>query len=179
MFTNYLASNHTELAAQLAEGAARFGGGMKVDLAEGYASAQRKHTVEIDLYFDSLASTVASGASVSANYNFYGNIGSFQTGPNSVANVVQNLAATDRDALDAALRQVAEALTAATSLPDKQRTELTEIAVECQTLMESPSPNNTKLLTMFNVLATAVQSIASAQPAYQALKLAQIGRAHV
>jgi hypothetical protein len=172
LFADHLVVNHRELSSHLAESATRFGGRMKVDLQESYDLVLRKHQVEIDLYFDSLASASATGAAVSTNYNFYGNVGAVQTGPQSVANVVQSLGATDREALEAALRQVVEALAAAPSLVETQRTDLLDIARECEQQLKSPSPNNTKLLTMFNVLATTVQGIASAQPAYQALKLA-------
>jgi hypothetical protein len=171
-FNEYLASVHRELSAQLSEGASRFGSGMKVDLIEAYQLVLGKHDVEIDLYFDSLASANATGVATSMSYNFYGNVGAVQTGAQSVANVVQSLGTSDREALDAALRQVAEALNAAPRLAEAQRSDLLEIARECEQQLKSPTPNNTKLLTMFNVLATAVQGIASAQPAYQALKLA-------
>jgi hypothetical protein len=74
--------------------------------------------------------------------------------------------------LSAALAQVREALGLDVSLPERQKRESLEIADECSTQIASQSPNSTKLLNMFNVLGTAIQSIASAQPAYQALKIA-------
>lgn len=172
MFSEHLSSIHSELAAHLAEAASRFGGGMKVDLSESHELVRRKHEVEIDLYFDSLGLSKPTGEPVATNYNFYGNVGAFQTGAQSVANVVQNLATAEREALDSAVQQVADALASATSLPERQRTELAEIAADCRLQLQNTTPNNTKLLTMFNVLATAVQGIASAQPAYLALKLA-------
>lgn len=172
MFSDYLSSIHSELAAHLSEAASRFGGGMKVDLFEPHELVSRKHEVEIDLYFDSLHFSTTSGERVVSNYNFYGNVGAFQTGAQSVANVVQNLAAEEREALESAVRQVADALASATSLPERQRIELAEIAADCRQQLQNASPNNTKLLTLFNVLATAVQGIASAQPAYLTFKLA-------
>lgn len=172
MFSEHLNSIHSELADHLAVAASRFGGGMKVDLFECHELVRRKHDVEIDLYFDSLRLSKPTGSPVETNYNFYGNVGAFQTGAQSVANVVQSLAPAEREALDSAVRQVADALASATSLPERQRTELAEIAADCRQQLQDTSPNNTKLLTMFNVLATAVQGIASAQPAYLALKLA-------
>ena len=133
-----------------------------------------KYDIEVDLYVDSLfVSDPDKGvASMTQNYNFYGNIGSVQTGANSTANVVQNLEPNDRDALLRALQQVRDAIFNASSVEERQREELVEIADECTSQMLTESPDNTELLTMFNVLGTAIQSIASAQPAYQVLKSA-------
>lgn len=106
------------------------------------------------------------------HYNFYGAVGSVQTGANATANVIQNLGADDRATLSSAIQQVRDALSNAQTVGEQQRKELLEIADECVSQMSASSPNNTKLLTMFNVLGTSIQSIASAQPAYQALKIA-------
>jgi hypothetical protein len=143
-------------------------------LNEARLAVAAKHDIEIDLYVDSLSTnTLQQGTpAMTQNYNFYGNVGSVQTGANSVANVVQNLDADDRASLSSALQQVKEALSVTPSIEDTQRRELLEIAEECASQMAAKAPNNTKLLTMFNVLGTAIQSIASAQPAYQALKMA-------
>jgi len=107
------------------------------------------------------------------NYNFYGNIGSVQTGANAVANVVQNLGADERASLAAALQQFKETIEIAPSLTEPQRQELLEIARECSLQISSESsPNDSRLLDIFNVLGITIQSISSAQPAYQALKTA-------
>lgn len=147
---------------------------MPVSLDESRIAVTAKHDIEIDLYVDSLSTnTMQQGAQPMAqSYNFYGNVGSVQTGAHSVANVIQYLGADDRASLSAALQQVKEALSVTPSIADTQRRELLEIAEECASQMAAESPNNTKLLTMLNVLGTAIQSIASAQPAYQALKMA-------
>lgn len=134
-----------------------------------------KYDVEVDLYVDALNSSWSSeGVPLMTQNNFYGTIGSVQTGASSTANVVQNLGPVDRDALIAALEDVREAIHAATTIDDIQRHELIEIASECAEQMATASPNNTKLLTLLNVLGITVQSIASAQPAYQSLKIALI-----
>lgn len=135
-----------------------------------------KHEVEIDLYVDALSFSNSNERShpMTQQYHFYGTVGAFQTGPNSVANVVQHLSTEDRASLSAAVSLVREALRTAPSVEETQRRELIEMADECSSQIASESPNNTKLLTTFNVLSTAIQSIASAQPAYQALKLALV-----
>ncbi len=145
-----------------------------VTLDEAHRTVLAKHDIEIDLYVDSLsASNSIQGTNATAHtYNFYGTVGSVQTGANAVANVVQNLGMEDRAALSNALQQVRDAISTASSLEEQQRHEFLEIADECAAQMAAESPNNTKLLTMFNVLGATIQSIASAQPAYQAFKLA-------
>lgn len=115
----------------------------------------------------------AQGASpMTLTINNYGYVGSLQTGADAVANVVQNLGADERTSLATALRQVKEAVGIAPSLTEPRRQELLEIAQECSSQIDSASPNDTKLFEMFTVLGTAIQSIASAQPAYLALKVA-------
>lgn len=161
-----------ELSASLDERAKKSQLNMSVSLADAHASVASKHDIEVDLYVDSLSTPNPEKGvlPMTQNYNFYGTVGSIQTGANAVANVVQSLSEDDRAALNAALQQVCEALSHAPSVAEQQRRELAEIADECSAQISAGTPNNTKLLTMFNVLGAAIQSIASAQPAYQALK---------
>lgn len=171
---NRITQCFSELNCSLVERAQKTRINMTVSLDESRQAVAAKHDIEIDLYVDSLSTNpLQQGApSMTQSYNFYGNVGSVQTGAGSVANVVQHLGAEDRASLSSALQEVKEALSIAPSIGDIQRKELLEIADECASQMAVESPNNTKLLTMFNVLGTATQSIASAQPAYQALKMA-------
>lgn len=161
-----------ELTDSLNERTQKTGISMPVSLTDAYSATLKKHDVEIDLYVDSLSETAGGASTMTQNYNFYGAVGSVQTGAHATANVVQSLGADDRASLTSAIQQVRDALTQASPLGEQQRKELLEVADECSTQISSDSPNNTKLLTMFNLLGTAIQSIASAQPAYQALKLA-------
>lgn len=131
-----------------------------------------KHDVEVDLYVDSLSNNSESFNKMTQNYNFYGSVGAVQTGSSATANVVQNLGTTDLSSLTSAIEQVREALLDAQNLGAEQQKELIEIADDCASQLSSETPNNTKLLTLFNTLGTAIQSISSAQPAYQALKAA-------
>jgi hypothetical protein len=143
----------------------------QISLADAKNRTQAKHEIEIDLYVDSLEGTDAAGGMTSPTYHFYGNVGAVQTGVHAIANTVQNLGGEDRAALAEALTQVHEAL-AVSTMHEQQKFELLELAKEAQMQLASVSPNNTKLMSTFNVLATSVQAISSAQPAYQALKLA-------
>ena len=145
------------------------------DLAEAKEHVLSKHAAEIDLYVDSLLPSEGSGSMSSPNsqtYNFYGNVGAVQTGAHAVANTIQNLGADDRAALISAIDQVKDALTSTSTLQEQHRRELLELASEAKEQLAAANPNNTKLLTVFTVLATSVQAIASAQPAYLALKSA-------
>lgn len=149
-----------------------------LNLDETLNSSLKKHDIEIDLYFDSLEKQVnAAGVSASVppqQYNFYGNVGAVQTGANSSANIVQNLGQNDKHVLLEALAQVNEALETIRDMAENKRDELKEMVKECTDISNSQNPNNTKLLTMLNVIGITVQSYASAQPAYQALKAALI-----
>lgn len=146
---------------------------MDVTLEDARVRIQNKHEVEIDLYVDSI-SFQASTTSVpmSTAYHFYGAVGAVMSGADATANVVQNLSQGDRADIENALMQVKQALATESNLTPQRKNELAAIADECATELKSPAPNNTKLLSMFNVLGLSIQSIASAQPAYQALKVA-------
>ncbi len=161
-----------ELNASYTGTANRFGGGRGApDLLDLIARTLTKHELEVDLYVDSLqTSKPQAGATPLPTYNFYGNVGAVQTGSRAVANTVQNLASEDKAELSSALKQVADALNGATSLQERQRQELLELVNEAKIQLDSASPNSTKLLTTFNVLAATIQAIPSAQPAYQVLK---------
>jgi hypothetical protein len=143
----------------------------QLNILDAKNHTQAKHEIEIDLYVDSLCGTDGANGMSSQTYNFYGNIGAVQTGAHAIANTVQSLGSEDRTALVEALTKVQEAL-AASVMHEQQKSELLEISNEAQMQIASSSPNNTKLMSIFNVLATSVQAISSAQPAYQALKLA-------
>lgn len=147
--------------------------GVKNSLDEAHSIAISKHDIEIDLYIDSISANITQDTkSMTQNYNFYGSIGAVQTSTGATANVVQNLNVVDKVALEESLKQVKLALEATQTVEKLQKNELIEIAQDCINTINTNTPNNTKLLTMFNVLGTSIQSIASAQPAYQALKIA-------
>lgn len=113
----------------------------------------------------------AQGASpMTLTINNYGTVGSFQTGANAVANIVQNLGANERASLAAALQQFKDAIKIEPSLTEPERQKLLEIAQECTSEISNESPDDTNLLKIFNVLGTTIQSLASAPDAYLVLK---------
>lgn len=174
LFSEFLGSIRTELDViridKLTEPTLRD----QLTLDEACEDSRRKHDVEIDLYIDSLKSSAnARPSAMPHSYHFYGTVGTVQTGPGATANVVQNLAAEDKQALLGALDQIKDAISSSQALLAQQQ-ELMEIAEECATLIQAPQPNNSKLRAMFDVLATSVQTVASAQPAYQALRAALV-----
>lgn len=112
---------------------------------------------------------VQGASSMIQNFTFNGNVGSVQAGANAVANVVQNLGVNERASLTTALQQFKTAIECE-SLSEIQKRELLEITQKCSNEIGSESPDDTRLLDMFNVLGTTVQTFASAPAAYQVLK---------
>lgn len=165
---------YQELSATLKKQLRNIQANVNLMLENAHEQILQKHDIEVDLYVESLTLSESPHEKhpMTQNYNFYGNVGAVQTGANASANVIQNLGDEDRAALSTALIEVRAALEQNPALSDRQKQELLEIADDCATQINSEAPNNTKLLTMFNVLGTAVQSLASAQPAYQTLKMA-------
>ena len=173
---SYARQAYDELSKRLSQILKNAPPNVKLSLDEDFSLSIDKHNIEIDLYVDSLSirSETAAGASVTAaqQYNFYGNVGAVQTGSSSSANIIQNLGPEDRQALISALSSVREQLASIQDMTERKQTELREIVEECIQQSTSQTPNNTKLFTLLNILGITVQSIASAQPAYQALKTA-------
>ncbi|MBI5416691.1 hypothetical protein HZA55_01885 [Candidatus Poribacteria bacterium] len=149
----------------------------KLNLDDVKSLAISKHEIEIDLYIDSIDKTSNNDIDMplgSQQYNFYGNIGTIQTGAGASANVIQNLGQEDKSALITALELVKEQLDAFQNISENKKEEIKEIAEECIRESNNQKPNNTKLLTLLNALGTTIQTFASVQPAYQALKAALI-----
>ena len=172
---DYATSIHSELSGLLEEtyrGSSIQMGKVTLDDARDLAIA--KHLAEVDVYVDSLltARNSSGATSLSGTYNFYGPVGAVQTGASAVANVVQTLSNEDRASLRTALAQVNAALDASSSIPEVKRAELTSIAIECRHEVDASNPNSMKLMALLVVLGTTIQTIASARPAYEALKAA-------
>lgn len=142
------------------------------DLVAGSRQLVHKHDLEIEIYEDSLMSGKNGEGTSVQQYHFYGSVGAVQTGANARANVIQSLGESELVALKEALQLAREAISAPSSMDDVKRHELVGIADDCMTELNSASPNNTRLLPLFTVLATSVQTIASARPAYLALRAA-------
>lgn len=145
----------------------------KVPLDDARNHAIATHDIEIDLFVDSLTFTEdgqASAASSATNYNFYGSVGAVQTGDKASASIVQNLGASDVDAIRDALALARGAMLAATEIGERPRTELINVIDEATGELSSATPNSTKLNSLLLTIATTIQTMASAKPAYQALK---------
>lgn len=149
----------------------------QVPMDEARNHAVSKHEIEIDLYVDTLIEQTEDNnpaVEPTHSYTFYGNVGTVQTGAGAQANVVQNIGADDQEALKQALSLASEAIQAATDIADTQKNELVEIANQARNELDKEKPNSTMLQSMFITIGTTIQTLASAKPAYQALKGALI-----
>lgn len=135
---------------------------------------RNQHEVEINLYVDSLGIHASAKEThpMTQEYNFYGNVGAVQTGPYATANVLQSLSEEEKQSLNRALTHVRDSIAAGATISEQQRGELLSIVDDCSKEMSSPTPNNTKLMSMFNIIGTTVQAMADVRPAYEALKAA-------
>jgi hypothetical protein len=131
-----------------------------------------RHDVEVDIYLDSTIRATKAAAASSNQYHFYSAVGAVQTGGNASASVVQRIEGSDKGALVSALGLVQDALERSAEFDARTRAELLEVTKDCQLELSKSTPNSTKLMTMFQLLASSVQAIPNAQPAYQAIKSA-------
>ena len=143
----------------------------ELQVRNGIARTIRAHDVEIDVYVESLRTRVASTSSadpnMAATYNFYGDVGAVQTGPNAIANI-ESLSPDSRAQLVGALESLKEAFRAAPETAS--RTDLEEIVDDASTALSAERKNLTKLNALLFALSEAAQGIASVRPAYDALK---------
>ena len=140
------------------------------DLTEVAELSKKKHDVEIDLYIDSLKETDRDAMTPRATYNFYGSVGSFQSGSYAYANVVQHLAGSEKQEIINALQEVKLAVQNVSGRDERKTNELVELVDDSIVELGKNNPNNTKLRACFDILCGSIQAIASARPAYQALK---------
>ena len=174
-FVSYLTECDARLSPSLAAVMQKLNPPSSVDLSlnNAISHARQKHEIEADIYADSLKQQeISTSGAKSSEYNFYGNVGTVQTGPNASANVIQNLGAEDKEALLSALHLVSDSIATMHELAEIQKAELTEIVCESVSELESAKPNNTKMRMLLATIASTIQTVASAPHAYQTLKVA-------
>ena len=109
-----------------------------------------------------------SGISSVNTFNIHAPVGAIQTGPGAVANVH---GAFEPGAQTALLQVLNTAIGAITTAPagTLATSELLVVAAEASEIIGSPNPDRSKLRQTWDILSSAVQGIASAPQAYQAM----------
>jgi hypothetical protein len=97
--------------------------------------------------------------------NIHGPVGAIQTGDGASANVVQHFGAEEREIVGHALRAVEDYLGSS----GVEKPEVKEVVEDARRELVNDKPNVTKLKGFLVGLATSVQTLASAQGAYQAI----------
>jgi hypothetical protein len=131
-----------------------------------------RYEAEIEHYVASLETTRARGAEPTASYVVHGNVGAIVSGAGASANVVQNIATDQREALLKALELVKQTIGAAPDLVDTDRAELIDLAEEAAAEVSKEKPNGRRLGFALQSLTAAVQGIASGPGAYEVLRAA-------
>src|SRR5205823_2772867 len=88
--------------------------------------------------------------------------------------VVQNFGGQERETLLRALDVVGESVRALSEVAEAKPAEIVELTEECRVEAEKDEPNRLRLGALLAGLATAIQTTAALQPAYQALKAAML-----
>lgn len=124
-----------------------------------------RYDVEAQFYVDDLKRPTAAGGQV---LNFHGPVGAVQTAPFATANV--SLAGADGERLVDALEQLRQAIERNAEGTSEQRAAGTEIVADTIAAVKSERPNAAKIAGLLGGLATTVQTTASLQPAWQAVR---------
>ena len=146
---------------------------------EGEFESARKDALahvgtEIDLFVHSLKKKeeMREKETASTTFNIYSPIGAIQTGDSSIANITQNIDTEVREQLVNILEEISSILTEENVILPYPKGEIIEIIQEGQIELKKEPPNITKLMGMLLTVGTAIQTIASIKPAYEALKQA-------
>ena len=104
------------------------------------------------------------------NVTINGPVGSVQTGSHAVANVQQHWSQGDADNLVQALHELRTAIGGAHSLDAAAKADLIADIDKAQTELKAASSGTPRLLKWLGGIGAAVQAIASAQPAFEAVR---------
>lgn len=171
LFRKYHDQSVSELAPIFDKETKNFRMSIPCNLQDVSELAIKKHDIEIDLYLDSLGTSGGEEAKKqAATYNFYGAVGVVQSGAGGQANLIQNLGEPEKQDILKALEEIKAAIIDASSIDENSTAELVEIVNDSVSELSKANPNNSRLRAFFDVLSGSIQSIASAGPAYQALK---------
>jgi hypothetical protein len=151
---------------------ALLGGRARIDILQDETAALKaEFAARADLLVASLERR-AKGTDPSSVFNFYGTVGAIQTGAAPSASVSQQLGQADLAALSAALERVAEAIARSTDVTPEVRGDVDEVLVELRSEIGKPRQNSLRLRQLASGVAMTIQTVASARPAYEALKTA-------
>lgn len=108
--------------------------------------------------------------SQTATFHIYAPVGVIQTGPGATASVQQAFNEPDHDIIRQALDAVSKALASSTDLAQTQRQALDEVIGDVRGEIEKTQPNRIRVQAGLMGIATAIQTLGSAAPAYALLK---------
>ncbi len=129
--------------------------------------------VEIDLFtHQPLRPIDAVSAGIGATFHFYSPVGAILTGSGSSATVVQRLDDDTRQALRSALENIRAALAELAEGTAVDTEEIAGMTVAAVAELNKDKPNGTMLGSLLLGVATTIQTVAAAHPAYAALKTA-------
>ncbi|MDX2141800.1 MAG: hypothetical protein SFV19_00470 [Rhodospirillaceae bacterium] len=146
---DYTATAEMHLSKAMEQNVARFGGAVKLMVAETMRTKQ--------------VSVPSVSVSVVGNQNIV------QAGVAGNATVI--FTAEKVAALREALVGFRKAIEAAPELPTTLRDEMIEVVADADRVLISEQPNQLKLVGYFGTLSIAVQTIAALQPAWEAVKV--------
>lgn len=158
-----------ELSEQLGQETSPIGMGGKVDIADDLANLKRELYARVELLVRSLQRQRLSPEPGHV-FNFHGMVGALQTGTNATTSISIELTPAAIEQLRNTLNQVQSAITRAPELAADTREELTSIATEVQEELARDRPSKIRVGQLAQGIGTAIQTAASLQPAYAALK---------
>jgi len=122
---------------------------------------------EIDMALLNVGRVEAAGGTV---INIYQPSGVVQTGAGAVTTWTQHFGPSEREAVGRALDAVQKTLQSSVESPNVDTTQVLEVITDAKTELSREHPNRSRLQGAFMTIATTVQALGSAAPAYQLLK---------
>jgi hypothetical protein len=141
---------------------------MMDSFSEAHSDTVDKIYSEIELFVISLKKKETKKEKSPTVMNFYSPVGAVQTGPNTTANITQNIGAEAKDAINTAFNILI------TKLPEiqefQQKSELVELAEDGKIELLKDKPNPLKIQNYILTIGTMIQTTAALKPVYQLLK---------
>lgn len=138
------------------------------------ATVLRKVGSEIDLFVHALSRQAdrPNREALGAVFNIYSPVASIQTGHSSTATVSQVITSETKVSILQALDAISHALNEHPGAFEGDLGDVDELVVESKRELDKPAPNVTKIRGFLSAIGGAIQTTASLQPAYAALKSA-------
>lgn len=149
-------------------------GGLNTQLGDELRHLNEKYTLEMGAFIQTATQRSEAVNREDRSVVIHGPVGVLQTGDYSTSTMTVNLGAGDREAMSKALDIAANTLANSQHLAAEHRREMLEVVDHLREAISQQRPNQSFIRGMFTVLCSTLQTLASCEPAMNALRAAAL-----